>query len=136
MSSHSRVRTAIGIAAAGVGLAAGTYAAYATVRWFRYGHVSMRSDNGHDTLLDRFMPAYEVVERHYVFVAAPAAVTLAAAREQDFLQVPLIRAVFRARELILRARADTRPQPRGLLAMTQALGWGMLAEVPDHEVVV
>jgi hypothetical protein len=82
------------------------------------------------------MPVYEVVERHHVRVAAPAALTLAAAREQDLLQLPLVRSIFKARALILRATPDDRPQPRGLLAATQALGWGILLDMPDREVVV
>jgi hypothetical protein len=46
-----------------------------------------------DPLLDRFMPAYEVVERHGVRVRASAEITLAAAREQDLLASPVIRAI-------------------------------------------
>jgi hypothetical protein len=99
--------------------------------------LASQTDEGEcDELLDRFVPAYDVVERHQIRVAAPAAVTLAAAREQELLQLPLVRAIIRARELALGATRDDRPQPRGLLAATQALGWGILAEVPDREVVV
>jgi hypothetical protein len=106
-------------------------AASAVVPW-----ASRTAEGDRDELLDRFMPAYEVVERHQIRVAAPADVTLAAAKEQDLLQLPLVRAIIRARELALGARPDNRPQPRGLLAATQALGWGVLAEVPEREVVV
>jgi hypothetical protein len=82
------------------------------------------------------MPVYEIVERHHIRVAAPAAVTLAAAREQDLLQLPLVRPIFKAREIVLGATPDNRPQPRGLVAATLALGWGILADVPDREIVV
>jgi hypothetical protein len=44
--------------------------------------------------------------------------------------------IFRTRELALRATPDDRPQPRGLVAATLALGWGLLAEVPDRELVI
>jgi len=121
------------IAAAAAGFAAGAYAAYAAVRWHRYGHVSLAVD---DALLNQFMPTYDVVERHQIRVAASADVTFAAACEQDWQQVPLIRAIFRAREIILRARPDRRPQPRGLLAQMQSLGWGVLVQVPNREIVV
>jgi hypothetical protein len=47
-----------------------------------------------------------------------------------------VSAIFKTRELVLRAIPDERPQPRGVLAATLALGWGVLAEVPDREVVV
>lgn len=112
------------------------YAAYAAVTWFRYG----RAANGAnpldgDELLDRFIPTYDVVERHRIRVAAPAEITMAAAREQGLLHVPLIRAIFRARELAMGATPGG-PQPRGLLAAMQALGWGVLAEVPGREIVV
>lgn len=104
--------------------------------WYRYGRLPEADDPERDELLDRFMPVYEVVERHHIRVAAPAAVTLAAAREQDLLQLPLVRPIFKARAVILGATPDDRPQPRGLLAATQALGWGILADVPDLEIVV
>jgi hypothetical protein len=82
------------------------------------------------------MPAYEVAERHHVRVAAPADVTLAAAREMDLQQSSVVRAIFKGRELLLGATPDTRPRPRGLLAEVQSLGWGVLAEVPGREIVV
>jgi len=133
MSTKSWIRGTIGIAAAGAGFAAGAYAA---ARWYRYGHVTNADEEDADALLDRFVPTYDVVERHHIRVGAPTNITLAAACEQDLLHVPLIRAIFRAREIVLRARPDSRPQPRGLLAVTQALGWGVLAEVPGREIVV
>jgi hypothetical protein len=136
MRTKSWIRSTASTLAAGVGIGAGAYAAYAAVTWYRYGRIPHAGDPERDELLDRFMPVYDVVERHHIHVAAPAARTLAAAREQDLLQLPLVRAIFKAREVILRATPDDRPQPRGLLAATQALGWGMLADVPDREVVV
>ena len=136
MTTRSWIRSTIEFAAVGVGAAAGVYAATAAASWYRYGRVAKADDPQRDEWLDRFMPAYDVVERHQVRVGAPAAMTFAAAREQDLLRVPLIRAIFKTRELVLGATPDERPQPRGLLAATQALGWGVLAEVPDREVVV
>jgi hypothetical protein len=91
---------------------------------------------GDDALLDRFVPDYDVVERHDIRVAAPAGMTLAAACEQDLFHLPLVHAIFRAREIILRARPDGTPRPRGLLAAALSLGWGILAEVPGREIVV
>jgi hypothetical protein len=122
--------------AAGVGVAAAAYGTHAAVTWSRYGTVPEPGASEHDDLLDRFMPAYEVVERHYTRVSAPAAMTLAAAREQDLLQLPLVRRIFKAREIVLRATPDNRPQPRGLVAAALALGWGVLADLPDRELVV
>ncbi len=136
MKPHSRLPVVMGAVAAGVGAALGAYGVYAAVTWSRYGHVPPVDEDERDELLDRFMPAYEVVERHQIRVNAPAAVTLAAAREQDLLGLPLVSAIFRAREIALRATPPDKPQPRGLLASVQALGWGILAETPDREVVV
>jgi len=122
--------------AAGLGLAAGAYAAYAAVAWLRYGHPTPVEPGEQDDLLDRFMPVYEVRTRHYIHVAAPAAITFEAARDMDLLQSPVVRAIIRAREFVLGATPDERPRPPGLLAEVHALGWGVLAHVPDREVVV
>jgi hypothetical protein len=122
--------------AAGFGVAAAAYAAYVGVTWFRYGNVAPPAAEDEDPLLDHFFPAYEIVERHQIRVAAPAAVTLDAARDVDLQASPLVRTIIRAREVILRATPDDRRRPRGLLAETQALGWGVLADVPEREVVV
>ena len=124
------------MAAAGAGVAVGVYGAYALVTWRRYGRIAEADARERDALLDRFIPRYEVVERHRIRVAAPAAVTLAAAREQDLFGLPLVRPIFKARELIMGATPDARPQTQGLLAATLALGWRVLGEVPDREVVV
>jgi hypothetical protein len=121
--------------AGGVGLVAGAYASYAALAWSRYGHVSPPRPGDEDSHLDRFMPVYEVVERHHIHVAAPAAVTFAAARELDLFHRPLVRGIVRARELILGADIDDRRRPHGLLAEMQSLGWGVLDEIPDCEVI-
>jgi hypothetical protein len=61
-------------------------------------------------------------------VKAPVAVKLDVARTMDAFHVPLVRIIFKGRELILGATPDERPRPRGLLAEAQSLGWGVLAE--------
>jgi hypothetical protein len=137
MSTGTRLARGVARAAvAGAAVAVTGYAAYATMAWLRYGRVATRAGSRtRDELLDRFIPTYDIVERHRIRVAAPAAVTMAAAREQDLLGVPLVRAIFRAREIAMGA-APVAPLPRGVLAATRALGWGVLAEVPDREIVV
>lgn len=136
MRTKSWIRSTGRVLAAGAAIAASIYGVHAAVTWSRYGRIPKPDERERDELLDRFMPAYEVVERHHIRIAAPAALTLAAAREQDLLQLPLVRVIFKAREMILRATPDDRPQPHGLLAATLAFGWGILAEVPDREIVV
>ena len=136
LAPNSRSHSLMGVLAAGAGLAAAACGAYAGVAWYRYGRVPQPAEDERDELLDRFMPAYEVVERHHIRVRAPAAVTMAAAREQDLLRLPLVRAIIKTREIVLRAIPDDDPQPRGLVAAVQALGWGILSEIPDCELVI
>lgn len=133
---HGRTGVASRALAAGVGLAAGAYAAYVAVAWRRYGHVTATTSGTADDLLDQFMPVYDVVERHHIRVAAPAHVTMAAAREMDITHGPIVRAIFKGRELLLRSAPDVRPRPRQFVPEMLALGWGVLAEVRDREIVM
>jgi len=89
-----------------------------------------------DPLLDQFMPVYDVTERHHIDVAAPTSITYAAACEQDLMAGPLVRTIFRAREVLLGSEPDTGTHPRGLLAMMKSIGWGVLAEVPGREIIM
>jgi hypothetical protein len=136
MACSARLRTTLSWAAGALGVGVGAYAAYAGLTWHRYGRAAPPNREDADPLLDRVMPVYDVVERHHVDVAAPAEVTLAAACEMDLQQSMLVRGIFRAREVILGSDPDTTPHPRGLLALTKSLGWGVLAEVPGREVVM
>ena len=136
MARSSRVRSALKWTAAALGLATGAYASYVAATWWRYGYPERASRDDADSLLDQFMPVYEVVERHHVRVAAPASVTLAVAREVDLQASPVVRTIIRARELLLGAMPDDRSRPGGLLNEVRSLGWGVLADVPEREVVV
>lgn len=120
--------------AAGATFAA--YLAYVATSWARYGQPATSADDEEDPLLDRFMPVYDVVDRQHRRMTAPAAAVLAASREMNLLDSPVARAIFKARELILSARPEDRRHGRGLLAEVQALGWAVLAEIPDREIVV
>ena len=121
---------------AGAGAAAGAYLAWAGVTWCRYGRVPRADGDERDELLDAFMPAFDVVERHHIRVAAPPAITFEAAGQQDLLGLPLVRLIITAREIALGATRDDRVQPRGLLAAVRSLGWGALAEVPGREIIM
>ena len=122
--------------ATGLGVAAATYAGSAAFTWYRYGTPTPGAPDEVDPLLDRFMAAYEIVERHNVRVQAPAEITLAAAYEQDLFGSPVIRAIFKARELALGSTPDERARPRALVPQMLALGWGILAEVPGREIIM
>jgi type IV secretory pathway TrbD component len=116
-------------------LSSAAYAAFVVVNWSRYGRTERPSAGSDDELLDRFMPVYEVRARHQTRVSAPSETTLAAARELPLFQIPLVRGIIKAREWILGAASDERPLPPGLLNQAQALGWGLLAEIPGCEIV-
>lgn len=85
--------------------------------------------------LDPFIPRPDVRERFEIEVRAPAERVLAAATTFD-LQSPLaIRAIFRAREIVMGAAPAPPREPKGLLDELRGLGWGVLQEVPGRFVV-
>ena len=123
--------------AAGAALAAAGYASWAAYSWLTYGHprrAASREDR--DSVLDRFIPRYDVAERHRVNVNAPAAVTFEAATHMNLLAPPAIRAIFKARELVLGSDAGLEPPPGSFIDQMVAIGWGVLAEVPGREIVM
>ena len=136
MSTSGCARLTARWLAGGVGLAAASYGAYAGLTWWRYGHPRPPTAEDADPVLDRFIADYEVAERHHVRVAAPAEVALSAAADVDLQQSAIARAIFKGRELAMGADPNDELRPRGLLALTKALGWGVLAEVPGREIVM
>jgi hypothetical protein len=136
MRGKARRRTAMTAAARAFAVMTAAYAVYASLAWLRYGHPSRASGTDADPLLDHFVPAYDVAERHHIHVQAPAAVTLAAACQIDLQQSSAIRAIFRAREVLLGSALETTPRPRGLMALTRSLGRGVIADVPGNEIVM
>jgi hypothetical protein len=122
--------------AAGTAAAVTLYSAYVSVAWFRYGRVPSPRTEKRDALLDGFMPTCEIREHHDIRVAAPAEVTLGVARHLDVLDLPVVRALVKGRELIIGATPDHQPRPHALIAEMQSIGWGALAEIPDREIVM
>ncbi len=123
--------------AAGLGIAASSWAAYATVAWIGYGRPRRRIDDDEcDWLLDRFMPEYEVAERHSIRVTAPAEVTFEAAARLELEQSKVVRGLFKSRKFMLSGRQSQPVLPKPLLAWAETLGWGVLAKIPDREVVI
>lgn len=125
----------LGAAAVGAGIA--TYGAYSAVSWARYGKVDP-ARHPRDELLDRFMPDPEVDDYHSVVVDAPPDLTLAAGRAMDILASPPVKAIMWLRTLpaMLRGKPVERSAAHGLIEETLSLGWGLLAEVPDREIVI
>ncbi len=136
METKTLIRRGATFLAAGAGLAAGAYATYAAVTWMRYGKaIDTPAPDEADDLLDRFMPRYEVVERHQIHVAAPPEITLAAAKEMNVLASPIARGLFKARAWVLGGNGVERELPAALADQMQAIGWRVLAEVPGREIV-
>ena len=121
--------------AGGLGVAAGAYAGLVARAWYRYGTPPAPAPDERDTLLDTFMPSYDIVERHHVRVGAPAELTLRSASEMDVQASPFVRAIFRTRELVMGAHA-VRRMPRPFLDEMRDIGWGLLAEIPGRQVVM
>lgn len=109
-------------------------AGYLAATWYRYGRT--RPTGGGDELLDRFLPACEVRERHEIRIKAPADVTFAAARALELGRSPVIRAIFRGRKVLMGATARGAAPPRPFLDEVLSLGWRVLAEEPNREIVV
>ncbi len=130
------MRSALKWTVGALGVATGAYATWVGSTWLRYGHPAAASAEDADPLLDHVMPIYEVAERHHIHVAAPAEITFAAACEQDLMAPLIVRAIFKAREVVLGSEPDTVARPRGLLSLTKSIGWGVLAEVPGREIVM
>jgi hypothetical protein len=129
-----RLTTGIWLAAA-AGLAG--YAGYAALTYARFGHPrTARSEDEAEPLLDRFMSTYDIVERHHRGIAAPAELTLDAAKNLELESSRIVRAIIAARRVVLGGTGEGEELPRPLIAQSMALGWGVLAEVPGREIVI
>jgi hypothetical protein len=132
---NARARSiATGAAVVG-GVAAVSYAALVGSAWARYGRAHAPSTFP-DPLLDRFMPTYDVEERHTIRISAPPEVVFRTAYRMDLNRSRITRAIFKTRELALGGKSDQISRPAGLVPLTMSLGWGVLAEVPDREIVL
>ena len=128
------LRRAAWIAGGGVGATVLLGLGYVATTWHRYGRVAT---NGEDhSLLHQFMPTFDVIDRHRVAVAAPAAITYESARAMDLKRSPLVRAIFNGRELVMRAEPVETAPPQPLVDECLSLGWGVLAEEPGREIVL
>jgi hypothetical protein len=128
-----RYKKIAGGLAIGAGLAAAGYAGLVAWNRFRYGKVIRTEPND---LLDRFIPSPEVREHHHIAIAAPADIVMQAARELTLLDSRAVRAIFKMRELALGGEPDRREHPVKLLEQAQSIGWVVLAERLDREIVL
>ena len=133
MRAASRRLGRIGLGAGALGLLLG--GGYVARTWRRYGKVDATLPP--DPLLDRFIPEYEVREQHDVRVQAPAWMTYRSALALNIHDSSIIRAIFRGRELLLRAEHHAAPPVETpFLEQMITLGWGVLAEEQGREIVL
>ena len=135
MDGRRIIKNAAKTVAATAAIGAAGYAALVVFNRAKYGKVNCSAETGKDSLLDRFIPEPEVAEHHQIDINAPADVVMAAAKELEFLESPVIRAIFKMRELALGGEPDDREHPRALFDQMQSIGWVVLAERPGREIV-
>jgi hypothetical protein len=81
------------------------------------------------------MPHPDIRERFQITIQAPAPLVMEVARTFDIQSLSIVRAIFRLREILMRATPPGPRQPRGLLEETLDLGWGLLVDQPDRLIV-
>jgi hypothetical protein len=128
---HFRPRRVVECLAAGAGMLAVGYGVAAGISWLRFGRAKREA---RDKLLDRFLPDFDVVEHHQIRVGAPVATTLAAAENIDPQDTPLIRWIFKARELAMGAHPPAEESGKSLIERVTSLGWKVLSETPGREI--
>jgi hypothetical protein len=110
------------------------WGAYAAATWLAFGRAPRHGIS--DPLLERYMPRYDIAEVHRTRVAAPASVTYGAARAMDLQRSGVVHAIFRGRELMLRAAPAARPPNLPLVTEMLSIGWGVLDEGPGRQLVL
>jgi hypothetical protein len=86
--------------------------------------------------VDLFLPQPDIDECHQIEIAAPPEVVFEQACNLDLMGLPLVRGVFRAREILLGSKAAAVEQPKGIVPLTKSLGWRALSETPNRELVM
>jgi hypothetical protein len=135
MNARRIVKTAGAGLVVGGAMAAAGYAALVVLNRARYGNANDCADAAKDSVLDRFMPNPEVSEHHQIKVHAPVDVVMAAAKGLELMTSPVIRSIFKARELALGGEPDTRPHPSTLYDQMLSIGWVVLSEQAGQEIV-
>jgi hypothetical protein len=85
--------------------------------------------------LDRFIPRPDVRERFETVIRAPASLVMEVASHFDLNSVPIVKAIFRLREILMRGGGHAARRPQGILEETTGLGWGVLDEQPGRFVI-
>ena len=103
--------------------------------WLTYG--KQGSKDSVDSLLDRFMPAYEVSEQHQIHVNAPAPLTFDTSLRLDLGRSAIVRLLFGARAIFMGSGPkEIQARPSLQLRQMDQLGWRILAEQPGKQLVL
>jgi hypothetical protein len=86
--------------------------------------------------IDRFLGRADAVERYQVLVRAPAELVYDVAEKFDLPSIPAVRFIFWMRGKLLGSTEPPPSWPKGLLAETTAMGWGILSRRPGRELVM
>jgi len=86
-----------------------------------------------DRLIDRFLPAPDVRTVHTIRVRASPEQVLQVAEQFDLESLAVVRALFRVRGRLLRARPLPPHVPRGLVDQLTSIGWRTLAQEPGRQ---
>ena len=84
-------------------------------------------------LIDRFLPAPDVRTVHSIRIHATPDRVLQVAEGFDLESLGVVRALFRIRGWLLRARPLPAHVPRGLVDQLSSIGWGTLAHEPGRQ---
>ena len=84
-------------------------------------------------LIDRFLPAPDVRTVHSIRIRATPERVLQVAEGFDLESLGVVRALFRIRGWLLRARPLPPRVPRGLVDELSSIGWGTLAHQPGRQ---
>jgi hypothetical protein len=84
------------------------------------------------TILDLFVPAPDIRDRHSTLVRAPADFVHEVALNFDMQSISAVHAIFWLRTKVLRAKGPAPPRGCGLAAYTRGIGWGVLVDQPGR----
>jgi hypothetical protein len=98
--------------------------------------IAAGSAGGESPTIDRFIARGDISERHETLVNAPAELVFDVAEHLDLMSLPIVAAIFRLREVFMRAAPAPADRPRGIVAETTSIGWGLLARTPGREIVM
>ncbi len=127
------LRKTLTVGGAAAALAAAGWLAYAMLGRNAFGRT--RSDDS-PSVLDAFVPRYDVSSNQETIVDAAPSAVFAAMRRFSFFQSPLISGLMHARAAILGAKNGQELALEGFVNEMKAFGWAVLDEVPGRRIVL